>query len=61
MPRPPASMHLQDRLLLAEALIAFAGDARNLSPRERRAWELVNEMLSTGTQVSIMLACGQSG
>ncbi|RJT08035.1 hypothetical protein D3261_01485 [Halococcus sp. IIIV-5B] len=39
-------MHLQDRLLIAEALVAFAGDARTLSPRERRAWDLADGLLA---------------
>jgi hypothetical protein len=33
-------MHPQDRLLIAEALVRFAGDPRDLSAREERAWEL---------------------
>lgn len=39
-------MHSQDQLLVAESLIAFAGNARELSPRERRAWELAKQLLS---------------
>ena len=39
-------MHPQDELLLAEALIAFAGDARDLSPRQHRAWELADQLLA---------------
>lgn len=33
-------MHPQDRLLVAEALVRFAGDPRDLDAREERAWEL---------------------
>ena len=33
-------MHPQDRLIIAEALVRFAGDARDLDAREKRAWEL---------------------
>ena len=33
-------MHPQDRLLVAEALVRFAGDPRDLNAREERAWEL---------------------
>ena len=33
-------MHPQDRLLIAEALVRFAGDPRDLDAREERAWEL---------------------
>jgi hypothetical protein len=33
-------MHPQDRLLVAEALVRFAGDSRDLDAREERAWEL---------------------
>ena len=38
-------MHPQDCLLVAEALIAFAGDARSETSRERRAWELADALL----------------
>ena len=38
-------VHPQDRLLIAEALIAFAGDARDQTPRERRARELADALL----------------
>lgn len=33
-------MHPQERLLIAEALVRFAGDPRDLDGREERAWEL---------------------
>ena len=33
-------MHPQDRLLIAEALVRFAGDPREPDTREERAWEL---------------------
>ena len=39
-------MHPQDRLLFAEALIAFAGDARDRTLRQQRAWDLANELLA---------------
>ncbi|WP_237713403.1 hypothetical protein [Halococcus hamelinensis] len=39
-------MHPQDRLLFAEALIAFAGDARDLTVRQQRAWELADQLLT---------------
>ena len=39
-------MHPQDCLIVAEALIAFAGDARSETPRERRAWELADTLLA---------------
>ena len=39
-------MHPQDQLLVAESLIAFTGTARELSPRERRAWEIAEQLLS---------------
>ena len=38
-------MHRQDKLLIIEALVVYGGDARNLRPRERRAWELAEKML----------------
>ena len=38
-------MHSQDCLLVAEALITFAGDARDQTPRERRAWDLADALL----------------
>lgn len=37
-------MHPQDRLLVAEALVQFAGNPNDLSPRERRAWQLAEEI-----------------
>ena len=40
-------MHRQDQLLITEALVAYGGDARNLSPREQRAWELAEAMLDS--------------
>lgn len=40
-------MHPQDRLLLTEALITFAGDARYLTTREQRAWTLADGLLET--------------
>ena len=39
-------MHPQDRLLIAEALVAFAGDARIAQNRELRAWELAERLLA---------------
>jgi|AntDeeMetageno50_2_1112565.scaffolds.fasta_scaffold11638_2 hypothetical protein len=39
-------MHPQDRLLIAEALVRFAGDPRDLDAREERAWELA-EVITT--------------
>ena len=38
-------MHPQDRLIIAEALVRFAGDPRDLDAREERAWELA-EMIT---------------
>ena len=40
-------MHRQDKLLIIEALVAYGGDARILSPREQRAWELAEAMLDS--------------
>lgn len=40
-------MHTQDKLLIIEALIAYGGDARTLTPRECRAWDLANGMLAS--------------
>ena len=39
-------MHPQDRLLIAEALVRFAGDPRNLDAREERAWELAEAIIT---------------
>lgn len=39
-------MHPQDRLLIAEALVYFAGDPRDLDAREERAWELAEAIIS---------------
>ena len=38
-------MHRQDKLLIIEALVAYGGDARDLRPREHRAWELAERMM----------------
>lgn len=38
-------MHPQDRLLIAEALVQFAG-GDDLAPRERRAWELAEAIVA---------------
>ena len=40
-------MHRQDKLLIIEALVAYGGDARTLTPREQRAWELAEAMLDS--------------
>ena len=40
-------MHHQDKLLIIEALVAYGDDAHGLAPRERRAWELVEQMLDS--------------
>jgi len=39
-------MHPQDRLLIAEALVQFAGPPGDLTPRERRAWELAEAIVA---------------
>jgi len=39
-------MHPQDRLLIAEALVQFAGPSGDLAPRERRAWELAETIVA---------------
>ena len=39
-------MHPQDRLLIAEALVRFAGDPRDLDAREERAWELAEAIIT---------------
>lgn len=40
---PPAALHPQDWLLIAEALVEWAGNPNEIeSPREERAWELVD-------------------
>jgi hypothetical protein len=40
-------MHHQDKLLIIEALIAYGEDARDLTPRERRAWDLADGLLAS--------------
>lgn len=40
-------MHPQDRLLLAEALVAYAGTGEaDETPRQRRAWDLAADLLA---------------
>ena len=39
------SMHPQDQLLIAEALIRFAGPPRDLTSRKRRAWQPAEELI----------------
>ncbi|EMA48623.1 hypothetical protein [Halococcus salifodinae] len=39
-------MHPQDQLLVAEALVQFAGVPRDLSSRERRAWQLAEAIIA---------------
>ena len=39
-------MHPQDQLLVAEALVRFAGPPRDLTSRKRRAWQLAEELVA---------------
>ena len=45
-------MHPQDRLLVVEALVRFAGDPRDLNAREERAWELA-EAITAGEGLAL--------
>ena len=40
-------MHPQDELLIAESLVAYAGDHRDITAREARAWNLAEEIVSS--------------
>ena len=40
-------MHPQDELLIAESLVAYAGDYRDITARETRAWNLAEKIVSS--------------
>lgn len=39
-------MHPQDQLLVAEALVRFAGPPRGLTARKGRAWQIAEEFIA---------------